>query len=77
MAGCRSDIKRWCDPWYKDQGGYGELQWTSVKGKTIYAFAHEVLQEGGNNTVPRSVQPRERHYLFGSSHSNVPGAMAH
>jgi hypothetical protein len=37
--------KKWCDPWFNDKGGYGELQWTSVKGDTVYGFCREVPEE--------------------------------
>jgi hypothetical protein len=45
IAGWRSDIKRWCDPWYNEKGGCGELQWTSVVGDTLYGFCHDIPEE--------------------------------
>jgi hypothetical protein len=45
IAGWRSDIKRWCDPWYNEKGGYGEVQWTSIQGDTLYGFCHEIKEE--------------------------------
>jgi hypothetical protein len=54
MAGWRADIRRWCQVWHNEFGGYGEVQWTSqenVDGKTvIYGFGHECKQETDDPT---------------------------
>jgi len=54
IAGWRNDLGRWCDTWFNEFGGYGELQWTSqekVNGITvIYGFVHESKQESDDPT---------------------------
>ena len=50
IAGWHSDIDAWCDRWYNEFGGYGELCWTSqgvVNGvKVLFGTVHECEKEG-------------------------------
>jgi hypothetical protein len=54
ISGWRHDMRRWCQVWHNEFGGYGEIQWTSQavmnEKNIIYGFCHECRQESDDLT---------------------------
>lgn len=54
LGGWRSDVNKWFNVWHNEYGGYGEIEWTSMKeynGTTIiYGSGKECKQESDDIT---------------------------